>query len=84
MRKTIYLLCVAALAGCANTSPTTEPTGANADAAACIQAITTARRAATALLRADKISLAKDREIQDSLNAAVPGCHELANTRSAP
>ena len=63
-------------ASCANTQ---VPTGTSTDRAAlCIQGITAARKAATALLRAEKISLEKDQQIQDSLNAAVPGCAELA------
>lgn len=61
------------LLACTGT-PTATP---NDQAALCIQGVTTSRQAATALLRAGKITVDKDREIQASLDAAVPGCRLL-------
>lgn len=80
MGKISFTMCVAVVAlllGCAGN--TTIPTDTPADRAAlCAQAVTTSRKAATALLRAGKISLEKDREIQDNLNTAIAGCREMA------
>jgi hypothetical protein len=78
MRKITYILCfaMAALAiGCTSQIPINTPED---QAAACIQSVTTARKAATVLLRAGKISLARDQEVQDALNTAAQGCREMA------
>ncbi len=66
----------AMLVACAG-APTATP---NDQAALCIQGVTTARKAATALLRAGKITVEKDRALQASLDEAVPGCRLLATT----
>jgi hypothetical protein len=80
MGRISYFLCfmVAASAISCAGQPTI-PTGTNEDQAAiCIRAVTTVRKATTALLRAGKISLERDREVQDGLNTAATGCRELA------
>ena len=72
--KRLLAIPLVLLAACAGT-PTATPLD---QAALCIQGVTTSRKAATALLRAGRITLEKDREIQASLDAAVPGCRLLA------
>lgn len=80
MGRIAYSLCFAVAVfaiGCAETTPV--PSGTPEDQAAiCIRSVVTVRKSATALLRAGKISLERDREIQDGLNTARLGCAELA------
>lgn len=68
------ILIIALLAGCAGT-PTANP---DDQAAICIRGVTTGRQAATALLRAGKLSVEKHHAMQESFNAAVPGCGLMA------
>lgn len=70
----LYVLLLALLTACE-----TVPTNTALDQSAlCARGIVTSRQAVTALLRAGRITLEKDREIQAALDTAEPGCRALA------
>ena len=71
MKMQLYVAALLMMTAACTGTPTTTPMDQEA---ICARGIVTSRQAATALLRGGRITIARDQEIQASLDAAEPGC----------